>query len=188
MRVLGKSFPFTGFTGLTVRPALMQLPEAAGPSGYGPEPDEVQISQGERPEEAIYTCKFPGCTRQYASTDGERLARESRVMLRAREAERVDSALREPPPSPVPRCAPQAALLPHYEFPRCANCPSHLAPLTKPRLACACSQACASTAGRAIPNGSARSISTRPTMAADGPPTARVSPLRMGTTAYARRQ
>ena len=36
------------------------------------ETDDTQYS-GEKGEEAIFTCKFPGCTRQYASTDGARL-------------------------------------------------------------------------------------------------------------------
>ena len=30
------------------------------------------LAASEKVEEAIYTCKYPGCTRQYASTDGER--------------------------------------------------------------------------------------------------------------------
>ena len=35
--------------------------EAAAPSSNGVEKEEPGV---------IYTCKFPGCTRQYASTDG----------------------------------------------------------------------------------------------------------------------
>jgi len=37
--------------------------QAAGPSSNGAEKEEPGV---------IYTCKFPGCTRQYASTDGVR--------------------------------------------------------------------------------------------------------------------
>ena len=34
--------------------------------------EEPGIETSEKAEEAIFTCKFPGCTRQYASTDGAR--------------------------------------------------------------------------------------------------------------------
>jgi len=34
--------------------------------------EEPGIETSEKAEEAIFTCKFPGCTRQYASTDGVR--------------------------------------------------------------------------------------------------------------------
>lgn len=52
----------------------MQLHEeaedGAGPSGYVEE--AAGVAEGGKPDEAIFTCKFPGCTRQYASTDGVR--------------------------------------------------------------------------------------------------------------------
>ena len=34
--------------------------------------DVSELTQCEQIQDAIFTCKFPGCTRQYASTDGER--------------------------------------------------------------------------------------------------------------------
>ena len=33
--------------------------------------DVAELTQCEHIQDAIFTCKFPGCTRQYASTDGE---------------------------------------------------------------------------------------------------------------------
>lgn len=33
--------------------------------------DAADISTVEKLEDAIFTCKYPGCTRQYASTDGK---------------------------------------------------------------------------------------------------------------------
>jgi len=50
----------------------MQIYESGpGPSGYLPEGSEEPL-QADRADEAIFTCKFPGCSRQYASTDGVR--------------------------------------------------------------------------------------------------------------------
>ena len=48
----------------------MQLPESAGPSELCVDVDDAQQLGEGGPSEAIFTCKFPGCTRQYASTDG----------------------------------------------------------------------------------------------------------------------
>ena len=54
----------------------MQPPEEEEPSGTDPEPiereDSGEIDEERTKPEAIFTCKFPGCTRQYASTDGAR--------------------------------------------------------------------------------------------------------------------
>ena len=50
----------------------MQLPESGAAPSTAPVEveDGALLGSGEDKVEAIFTCKFPGCTRQYASTDG----------------------------------------------------------------------------------------------------------------------
>lgn len=54
------------------RSPVMQLLETAGPSGVCQEVEDAQIAPGEPALDAIFTCKYPQCGRQYASTDGVR--------------------------------------------------------------------------------------------------------------------
>ncbi len=55
----------------------MQLHEDAGPSSLGLEEAETCMNVAtEGQQEAIFTCRFPGCTRQYASTDAVSVSTE----------------------------------------------------------------------------------------------------------------
>jgi len=49
---------------------LEQAPAAEACEEVYDADDTANAASGEKGEEAIFTCKFPGCTRQYASTDG----------------------------------------------------------------------------------------------------------------------
>ena len=48
----------------------MGPPSAAEEADERYDDDELQEVSAETKPEVIFTCKFPGCTRQYASTDG----------------------------------------------------------------------------------------------------------------------
>ena len=47
------------------------IPPAATEAQYAAGSDDRDLTALDQVPEAIYTCKFPACGRQYASTDGQ---------------------------------------------------------------------------------------------------------------------
>ena len=115
-----------------------------GPSSNGAAEAKEEVG-------VIYTCKFPGCTRQYASTDGARGATPAawHVLRRCR------SASGQPMLLGALRCSRAGeACFAARPVGLCSVFARR--PLTS--ASAPCPQGCASTAARATPSGSARSM------------------------------